>query len=347
MPNLTNIYSRHAHFIERYKTGQFNRLKPFLDRAIKALSAELLKTNTVASQARIEAKLKLVESIMSAELSGFSDDFQEQLKLFADSEVDFGIQSLSKFVSTDFVRASPSQLWAAVNARPFNNKLLKDYLVEFTKGQSKLVRDTVSTGFFEGRTTQEIVRDIVGTKAQKYKDGILQVTRHAASRTVRTAINHIAAVAKNKLYQDNDDIAPYYEIVSTLDSRTSLTCQSLDGRIFKVGKGRLPPFHLNCRTTTAPILIDEFTIKNGIVTKKGSNFTRASINGQVDSDLNYNDWLGKQSKTFQIEALGPNRAALFRKGGLSVDKFTDRLDAPLNLAELKAKYPLAWEKSGI
>jgi SPP1 gp7 family putative phage head morphogenesis protein len=347
LPNLTNIYSRHAHFIERYKTGQYNRLKPFLNRAIRSLSDELLKTNTVTSQLRIEAKLKLIEQIMVNELSGFTDDFQEQLRLFAESEAGFGIKSMGQFVTADFVNPSPAQLWAAVNARPFNNKLLKDSLNEFTTLQSRLVRDTVSTGFFEGKTTQEIVRQIVGTKSQNFKNGILEVTRNSASRMVRTAINHTASVAKDKLFQDNSDIAPYYEWVSTLDSRTSLTCMSLDGKIFTVGKGKLPPAHFNCRSTTAPLLIGEFTIKNGVVTKDSSNFTRASIDGQVDSDLNYNDWLKKQSKAFQIEALGPARAKLFREGGLTVDKFTDRLDSPLNLNELEQKYPLAFGKADI
>ena len=339
MPSLTDVYSRHAHFIERYKTGQYNKLKAFLDKIIKGLSDELLKTQSVISQTRIDDKLKLVEAMVKKELSEFNDQFENQLRLFAESEVDFGLESIKRLLSGKALRPSKIQLWSAVTARPFNNKLLKDSLKEFTVIQARMVRDAVSTGFFEGKSTQEIVRGIVGTRINNYKDGVLQITRSSASRLIRTSINHTASTAKDRLYQENSDSIKYYEWISTLDSRTSLTCMSLDGRIFKVGKGKLPPAHFNCRSTTSPLFKDDIKMVNG--------FPEKIKKGIEKNYQNYNDWLGKQAKTFQIEALGPNRAALFRKGGLSVDKFTDRLDAPLNLAELKAKYPLAWEKSGI
>ena len=56
------------------------------------------------------------------------------------------------------------------------------------------------------------------------------------------------------LYKNNDDLINHYEWISTLDSRTSDICIGLDGNIYPVGKGRLPPAHFNCRSTTAPIL---------------------------------------------------------------------------------------------
>lgn len=346
--SLIDVYSRHQHFIERYKTGQFNRLKPFLKRIESGLRAELLKTNTVFSQKRIAAKLAFVESLVLTELSAFTFDFNAQLEALMVSETNFGAKALEQFVE-GFEATIPTlaQLTAAVNKRPFNTKLLRDALDEFSRGQAKAIRDTVSMGFFEGDTTPEIVNNVIGTKGAQFKDGALNVTRNSASRMVRTAVNHVTSVSKDVLYQRNIELVPYYEWVSTLDSRTSATCMSLDGEIFKTGKGKLPPAHYNCRSTTAPILKGEFTEKDGVITKKPSDNTRASIDGQVDADLNYNDFLERQSNAFQDEALGKAKGKLFRDGGLTVDKFVDRTDAPLSLEELENLYPLAWGKAGL
>lgn len=51
-----------------------------------------------------------------------------------------------------------------------------------------------------------------------------------------------------------------YEILATLDSRTSSICQSMDGKIFERKQYQVgitaPPFHCRCRTTTIPYFED-------------------------------------------------------------------------------------------
>jgi hypothetical protein len=87
---------------------------------------------------------------------------------------------------------STSQLKAAINARPFNNRLLKDYLTSFPKEQAKAVRNAVSMGFFEGKSTRVIINEVVGSKSLGYKNGLLNVSRASAERMVRTSIAHTA-----------------------------------------------------------------------------------------------------------------------------------------------------------
>ena len=83
------------------------------------------------------------------------------------------------------------------------------------------------------------------------------------------------------------------------------------------------------------------------LTKLDQGGTRASIDGQVSADLNYNDWLKKQSKAFQVDVLGKDKAKLFRDGGITMDKFVNDRGQALTLAELKTKYPTAWDKADI
>ena len=333
MPNLNDITARHAHFIEQFKNGQVKNFMPFLNRVAKGMRAELLKTDTVRSRSRIESKLAFVDALINKEFKTYTDDLGEQLVLFAEEEAEFTAASLGK---VDALAAatipSTSQLKAAINARPFNNRLLKDYLTSFPKEQAKAVRNAVSMGFFEGKSTRVIINEVVGSKSLGYKNGLLNVSRASAERMVRTSIAHTASVAKSYTLEDNIDITPYYERSSVLDGRTSPICQADDGTVYKVGKGPLAPHHYNCRSVEVPLFADDVRIKNGKPIKKDT----------TGSEQNYNTWLGKQSNKFQDEVLGIEKAKLYRKGGLSVDKFVNNTGQTLTLDQLRSKYPTAW-----
>ena len=148
------------------------------------------------------------------------------------------------------------------------------------------------------------------------------MTRTSAERMVRTAIAHTSSVAKGYTLQENIDIAPYYRWVSVLDGRTSSICRAGDGTVYKVGKGPVAPHHFNCRSTEVPV------------------FSK----GEENDYTNYNDWLGKQSKAFQIEVLGVKKAELFRDG-LRMDQFVNDKGMELTLDQLKSKYPKQWAKT--
>jgi SPP1 gp7 family putative phage head morphogenesis protein len=333
MAELSDEYIRRAHFIEQYKNGQVKRVNPFLKRIVKGLRDELLKTQTVTSKARIKSKLDYIESMVDVELSAFTGDLSEQLSLFADEESEFTAKALTGAVDTSATIASSSQLMAAVNARPFNNRLLKDYLKDYSKEQARMVRNAVSEGFYNGKSTHEIVNDIVGTKKLGFKDGVLKMTRTSAERMVRTSIAHTSAVAKSITLQENKDITPFYEWSSVLDGRTSHICRAGDGTVYRVGKGPVAPHHFNCRSTEIPLFDDEVNTKS--LTKKKTD----------GKDQNYNDWLGKQSKSFQVEVLGVQKAELFRKGDIRMDQFTNDKGMELTLEQLKSKYPKQWNKT--
>lgn len=312
---------RHAHFVERYKTQQANNIIPFLKRAEDDLKKLLLKTDNIYSRKILKEKLTSVNKIMAAHLSGFIDLFESEIDKFIEAESGFTARAIGNGVIPTFERAR-----AAVYARPFNSRFLRDELTDFVATQAKFIRDTVAMGFFESKTTAEIVKDLIGTNALDNKDGAFNLTKTKASRMTRTALNHVQSVTNEQTYLTND--FEYYEIIATLDSRTSLTCASLSGNIYPVGKGLLPPFHPNCRTITVALTSDEYELKDGKPVK-------------ITDDLTYPEWLKNQSPEFQNEALGVERAKLFRNGELTIKQFVDRKNMPLTLAELKQKYSIS------
>ena len=70
---------------------------------------------------------------------------------------------------------------------------------------------------------------------------------------------------------------------------------------------------------------------------------RSSLDGGAPAGQTYQQWLKRQPKEFQDDVLGPTKAALFRDGELSLDKFVDmRSGKPFDLAALKARESEAW-----
>ena len=168
---------------------------------------------------------------------------------------------------------------------------------------------------------------------------------------VRKVTNHISAIAREMMMLDNRDIVIGYEWVSTLDSRTSGQCRSLDGNVFLFSKSGFkpqPPIHPNCRSTTAPVLDKRFSLDDGTETRASKG---AEGGQQVKATTTYYSFLKAQPKSFIDDTIGPTRGKLLRNGGLTANEFArltvDQKYRPLNLKEMEAKNPLAVEKAGI
>ena len=71
------------------------------------------------------------------------------------------------------------------------------------------------------------------------------------------------------------------------------------------------------------------------------------MDGQVPASLTYEQWLRGKPAAFQDEVLGRSKGALFRNGGLTLDRFVHRDGSELTLAELRAKAPEAFEMVGL
>jgi SPP1 gp7 family putative phage head morphogenesis protein len=123
---------------------------------------------------------------------------------------------------------------------------------------------------------------------------------------VRTSINQVANTASQQVYEANQDITKKYRYVATLDTRTSAICAALDGREFEYGKGPMPPQHFNCRSTTVPVIDPD-------ILPPSTTATRASKDGQVPINQSYGEWLAKQPRSVQAEALGPGKVGYFNK----------------------------------
>lgn len=66
-----------------------------------------------------------------------------------------------------------------------------------------------------------------------------------------------------------------------------------------------------------------------------SDSSRASMDGQVPSDTDYQGWFSRQSFTRQSQIVGVTRARLIRDGGMSPDDFYNDKGEWLTLEQLR------------
>ena len=89
-----------------------------------------------------------------------------------------------------------------------------------------------------------------------------------------------------------------YEILATLDNRTSDTCKHLDGKVFDKKDAQpgitMPPFHCYCRSTTIPYIegLDDET--------RAARDPKTGKTVFVEGDLTSSEWYNKYVRSTEV-----------------------------------------------
>lgn len=342
--DVLDALTAHEIGLQRLSNATVRKMLATLKRSDARIVERLLRDDVSAlSRARQEALLADIRRIVESVYADATGQMQIELQALAEYEGNYQLNMFRHVVpiKLDFIAPSPEQLWAAVNSRPFQGKLLTEWYKDLEAGAFQRLRNTIRAGIVEGRTIEQIVREVRGTAAQGYQDGVLQTTRRAAEATVRTAVSHTANAARDRLYQGNAKHIKGVQWVAVLDGRTSAVCRARDGMVYPVDSGPRPPAHPNCRSSTIPVLK---SLREMGIDRDQPKSTRASMNGQVAGDLTYDAWLRKQPREFQDGVLGVAKADLFR-AGLTMDRYVTRAGDEYTLAELKQREAETWAKA--
>lgn len=341
----------HSHDIIRYQNQVVYKVIALLNRTDKDLFVQLTSAlqQLPVSQftvERLDSLLASVRNINAAAYQKIRHDLQTELADLVAYEQGYQQQLFQNTLPVTFeVAAVPvAQVVSSAMARPFQGRLLSEWMAGLEAEKSAKIRDAIRIGYVEGQTIPEMVSRLRGTKAKQYQDGILEITRRNAETIVRTAVSHTANHTRQKFYEANDDLVKGIKWVATLDGRTTPICQSRDGKVYPVDSGPRPPAHHNCRSSTAPVLKSWKEL--GIDLKEFPEGTRSSMDGQVPANVTYNEWLKGKDSTFQDKVLGPTRGKLFREG-MPVDRFVNKAGDRLTLDELRKRDAEYFRKAGI
>lgn len=326
------------------------KIMRLLDDAQDDILARILRRDVEGlTTKQLEALLKNIEAINANAAKELGKVLVEDLGALAVYEAGYQAGLLQRFipVAIQFVSNTPSrnQLIAAVQSRPFEGRLLREWIEQFDVNSANRIKAAVRLGIVEGQTTDQIVRRIRGTRAANYQDGVWHKSRRGAEALVRTATAHVASVSRGMTWQENDDMVKGRKIVAVLDLRTTPICRARDGKVYPLDKGPRPPFHINCRTTEVPVLKSWRELGFNIDDLPPG--TRASMDGQVPSDLSYGEWLKRRSREDVEEVLGKTKAKLFLDGDLPIDKFVRRDGHEYTLKELAKRDAAAFERANI
>ena len=269
------------------------------------------------------------------------------------------VAQLSVIASDTLIEGAPSKEWWAGQKSDLQTKF----------------KNEIRQGMLLGESSDELVRRIRGTKANNFKDGILNVKKHQAEALVRTSVQAVSHAARMLTYNANDDLFKGYQWLSTLDGRTSDLCKARSGLTWDkdfnpVGHDKeysAPPAHWNCRSAVVPWIkdwadlaktkqiadkvtkrlgkdgtLDAFFVQGLIGLGKSKDEaakilrkTQASMDGQVPADINFEQWLKTKGEGFQLEVLGPARYQLFKDGKISLLDLVDQSGNPITLQQLQ------------
>lgn len=140
-------------------------------------------------------------------------------------------------------------------------------------------------GSLQKELTQGLLR---GDSPQKITGAIQKqfgVSRYQAGRLVNTETTYFNAVATKECYKDLD--VESVEIIETLDSHTCSICGEMDGKVIPISQYEpgvtVPPYHPNCRGTTAPSIDEEYAGERAARNEDGEVY-------YVPGDMSYQQW---------------------------------------------------------
>lgn len=135
--------------------------------------------------------------------------------------------------------------------------------------------------------TSAIARGQNPTKTIEEISHAMHVSNVNAGRLVMTESAFFASTATKQVFDDLE--IEKYQILATLDRRTSPTCRDMDGMVFtraqfEVGS-TAPPFHCHCRTTTVPYFDDDEDVE-GFRASRGDDGKYYL----VPENMTYHEW---------------------------------------------------------
>lgn len=339
---LTQIAVRHQVFLERFKNGQVRDFTKILLQAEKDTLALInsLDVDTLdqLTKRRLNAVVRQTNEIQRLAQQQAVTELTEELAEFAVFEADFELRSLNRVLLSDKTlssAASTAYRTALNNPITATGSLLEPFVKDWSATRVKQVSNLVQKGWKEGWTLADYKKRLRGTPGRNFKDGLTRKQTNQATAAIHTATQHVSSTSRAATWESNKDVVTAYKWISTLDRSTTETCAALDGQVFKLGKGPNPPIHIRCRSTTVAQVSSKFKFLD-------DDATRSSENGPIDSDTTYYDWLGMQTKQFQVDVLGPGKAAIFERRGVTwfEDNNVDKFFQPLTLKELISKESL-------
>ncbi len=276
--DLFDAALRHQVALRRYSNTTLRRIKRLLEEADRDLVEKLrqrlgrvLRESDPTGE-RLRALLAEVRAMREAVMAQLRAEARGELIDLArlEAQWEHSIMTAAIPVEMAIATAPLGRLNAVVTSRPFQGRFLREWFSGLQRQEQDALKQALRLGITNGETLDDIVRRVVGTRANRYTDGILSTTRRNAEAIMRTAITHVSNSARGEVWDANADIMWALRWTSTLDGRTSAVCRARDGDLAMMGGNvappgadllspadARPPAHINCRSVMVAVFSPE------------------------------------------------------------------------------------------
>ena len=335
---LIDASTRHQLMLQRLSGGAFNKLKPILEQLQKDVKARLRDDPTDFQMHRLTALSADIQALFDEANAEFGKQLNLELNDFTEYETDFQYRMLCNAVTTELTLPAIEQVVASVTVAKSElisgkkvQRLTISEMVETLGSKPKTIENRIRAGIIEGKSVDQMVRDIMRIVDKAHKQDVRTI--------VRTAFNLAGSEARRAVNAANSDVLIGERLVVTLDSRTSVTCYGLSvkGIIYKIGEGPQPPLHFGCRTVRVGVVDPRYAVPGikGLKSSRGDNGVE-----KIDTDVTFDQFLKNQSVKFQEEFFfkfsgGHYKYEAWKAGKISGADFVDGNGAEIDLSYLK------------
>lgn len=261
---------------EYIKHGQENGIDLIWKKELENASAKVHISRLNALMLQIQEQIERIHTSQQEDLqdfiiSSYKDTYYTSAyELQKGFNVGFSLNVLDDIVIKKLI----SKPWA-VDEMIFSDRIWKN-----KKELVHILENDLTQSIIRGEGPDEVIEKVAKT---------FKTSKNKAGRLVMTESAFFSSAARKDCF--NDLWVQKYELVATLDSHTSDICRELDGKVYDMKDYEAgvtaPPFHVWCRTTTAPWFEDEFEF--------GERAAR-NTNGKtyyVEGNIKYDEWYKK------------------------------------------------------
>jgi SPP1 gp7 family putative phage head morphogenesis protein len=293
-----DYYTTRQVYLEGYKDGEVAERDKLFEEIAAVIAVLLTKLG-----------YDNLGQLTKRQLSGFIAQVNQEVRRIFNREARLTMANIKRFMSADIdmlgkvLRLTDTEspdvrkerMWTEVNNAPIAGVGVEPAAI-MAVSLSNIITDVnraIKSAYADRKSARELLAALVGTKANKFKDGVLNKTRRQFRTAIQTTIQHVSAYLTFKMASL---VADSYTWVAILDSRTTDICRGRNGKTYSFKDGPRPPAHWGCRSFIIPVTVVA-----------------------VEDIPSFYTWIKRQPTQVQNEALGVDRGRKLRRGEIKAD----------------------------
>lgn len=373
---LRDVFTARAFDLEKVKTASAKGISKLLEDLMREIERELRDADptgvarTAYQQERLNKLFNMADKTIKSQYKGIGGIMATELATLAEIEGMFAAKAINAVLKVDVLDY--------VVSREVLEKLATDTLIEGAPSAEWWSKQAVSlqdefkhvmrAGVAKGETLNQMSARVMGTQKPSllgirgnipgvtdeviegltHEPGLLKKAKRNAEALVRTSYQTVMSEARRESYHANDDVIKGIQQLSTIDNRTSIVCRAYDGATWDLNKQpimgtKLPygtgcPRHFGCRSVEVPLMKDLEEILGVPGMSEMPSSTRSSIDGQISTDVTFDQWMKSRPVEEQIQVLGKGRQKLYADGKITLaDMLNPNTGQVMSLKALREK----------